>query len=162
MLDVSTTSLKDLLAYAIRSEMDSNKAYSDLVDRVSNPLLKEKFQWLAFEENKHKQVLIKLHEALFSGQTIQIPDKPSEELLKRIEIRPSSSLLDILYQAMESEKSAEEFYARLSDRMEKTQKRLLLYLSKVEHSHYVMLKSEYDAVQDFEDYAEKDIDKIVT
>jgi len=162
MLDVSTTSVKELLAYAIRSEMDSNKAYSDLADRVSNPLLKEKFQWLAFEENKHKQMLITLHGTLFSGQTIQIPDKPSEELLKRIEITPSSSLLDILYQAMDSEKSAEEFYARLAERMEPTQKKLLLYLSKVEHSHYVMLKSEYDAVQDFEDYAEKDIDKIIT
>jgi rubrerythrin len=162
MLDVSTTSVKDLLAYAIRSEMDSNKAYKDLADRVSNPLLKEKFQWLAFEENKHKQVLIRLHEALFSGQTIQIPDKPSTELLKRIDITPTSSLLDILFQAMESEKSAEVFYARLAERMEKTHKRLLQYLSKVEHSHYVMLKSEYDAVQDFEDYAEKDIDKIIT
>ena len=162
MLDVSTTSVKDLLAYAIRSEMDSNKAYKDLADRVSNPLLKEKFHWLAFEENKHKQVLIRLHEALFSGQTIQIPDKPSEELLKRIEITPTSSLVDLLFQAMESEKSAEEFYARLAERMEKAQKRLLQYLSKVEHSHYVMLKSEYDAVQDFEDYAEKDIDKIIT
>ncbi len=162
MLDVSTTSVKDLLAYAIRSEMDSNKAYKDLADRVSNPLLKEKFQWLAFEENKHKQVLIRLHEALFSGQTIQIPDKPSAELLKRIDITPTSSLLDILFQAMESEKSAEVFYARLAERMEKTHKRLLQYLSNVEHSHYVMLKSEYDAVQDFEDYAEKDIDKIIT
>ncbi|MDH4217740.1 MAG: ferritin family protein [Candidatus Aminicenantes bacterium] len=162
MLDVSTTSVKDLLAYAIRSEMDSNKAYKDLADRVSNPLLKEKFHWLAFEENKHKQVLIRLHEALFSGQTIQIPDKPSEELLKRIEITPTSSLVDLLFQAMESEKSAEEFYARLAERMENAQKRLLQYLSKVEHSHYVMLKSEYDAVQDFEDYAEKDIDKIIT
>jgi len=162
MLDVSTTSVKDLLAYAIRSEIDSNKAYNDLADRVTNPLLKEKFQWLAFEENKHKQVLIRLHEALFSGQTIQIPDKSSEELLKRIDITPTSSLVDLLFQAMESEKSAEEFYARLAERMENTQKRLLQYLSKVEHSHYVMLKSEYDAVQDFEDYAEKDIDKIIT
>ncbi len=162
MLDVSTTSVKDLLSYAIRSEMDSRKAYKDLADRVRNLLLKEKFQWLAFEENKHKQVLIRLHEALFSGQTIQIPDKPSEELLIRIDITPTSSLVDLLFQAMESEKSAEEFYARLAERMEKAQKRLLQYLSKVEHSHYVMLKSEYDAVQDFEDYAEKDIDKIIT
>jgi rubrerythrin len=162
MLDVSTTSVKELLSYAIRSEIDSNKAYSDLADRVSNPLLKEKFHWLAFEENKHKQILTQLHGALFTGQTIQIPDQPSEELLKRIEVKPSSSLLDILYQAMDSEKSAEEFYARLAERMEQAQKKLLLYLSKVEHSHYMMLKSEYDAVQDFEDYAEKDIDKIIT
>ncbi len=162
MLEISTASVKDLLGYAVRSEMDSNQAYNDLADRVSNPLLKEKFHWLAFEENKHKQILEKLHQALFPGDTFQVPDKPSEALFKKIIITPSSSLLDILVQAMESEKVAEDFYARLAERMERDQKRLLQYLSKVEHTHYLMLKAEYDAVQDFEDYAEKDIDKIVT
>jgi len=162
MLDVSTASVKDLLGYAIRSEMDSNKAYTDLSDRVSNPLLKEKFRWLAFEENKHKEILMKLHAALYLNQTIQIPEKASEELFKSIDVAPSSSLVDILLQAMESEKFAEDFYARLAERMEGSQKRLLQYLSKVEQSHYVMLKTEYDAVQDFADYAEQDIDKIVT
>jgi rubrerythrin len=162
MLDISTYSVKDLMGYAIRSEMDSNQVYSDLVDRVSNPLLKEKFRWLAFEENKHKEILMKLHQALFPQQTIHIPDKPSEELFKSINMAPSNSLLDILLQAMESEKYAEDFYANLAERVGDGQKRLLHYLSKVEHSHYLMLKTEYDAVQDFEDYAERDIDKIVT
>lgn len=162
MLDVSTASIKDLMGYAIRSEMDSNKAYTDLSDRVSNPLLKEKFRWLAFEENKHKEILLQLHKALFPNQTIQIPEKPSEELFISIDVRPSTSLVDILLQAMESEKFAEDFYARLADRVEGGQKKLLHYLSKVEQSHYFMLKTEYDAVQDFADYAEQDIDKIVT
>lgn len=162
MIEISSASMKDLLGYAVRSEIDSNQAYNDLADRVINPLLKEKFHWLAFEENKHKQILERLHGVLFPGETLQVPDKPSAELFKKIDVAPSSSLLDILLQAMESEKVAEDFYAKLSERLEKAQKRLLQYLSKVEHSHYLMLKAEYDAVQDFEDYAEKDIDKIVT
>jgi rubrerythrin len=162
MLDVSTASITGLLGYAIRSEIDSNEAYTKLSDRVSNLLLKEKFRWLAFEENKHKEILIKLHSALFPKKTVQIPEKPSGELFKSIEVTPSSSLVDILLQAMESEKIAEDFYGRLAERMENGQKRLLHYLSKVEHSHYIMLKTEYDAVQDFEDYAEQDVDKIVT
>jgi rubrerythrin len=162
MLDVSTASLKDLLGYAIRAEMDSNKAYTDLSERVSNPLLKEKFRWLAFEENKHKDILMKLHSALFPDQTIQIPEEPSEDLFKPVVVTPSSSLVDILLQAMDAEKYAEDFYAKLAERVVNGQQRLLRYLSKVEHSHYLMLKSEYDAVQDFEDYAEQDIDKIVT
>ncbi len=162
MLDVSTASLKDLLGYAIRAEMDSNKAYTDLSERVSNPLLKEKFRWLAFEENKHKDILMKLHSSLFPDQTIQIPDEPSEDLFKPVVVAPSSPLLDILLQAMDAEKFAEDFYAHLAERVVNGQQRLLRYLSKVEHSHYLMLKTEYDAVQDFEDYAEQDIDKIVT
>ena len=162
MIDVSTGSVKDLLGYSIRAEMDSNKVYSELADRVSNPLLKEKFRWLAFEENKHKEILMKLHTALFPNQAIQIPEDPSKDLFKPIDVAPSTSLTDILLQAMEAEKFAEDFYASLADRVEDGQKRLLHYLSKVEHSHYLMLKTEYDAVQDFEDYAEQDVDKIVT
>ena len=162
MIDIATSSLKDLMGYAIRSEMDSNEAYTKLSDRVSNPLLKEKFRWLAFEENKHKEILMKLHKALFPNQTVEIPDDPSAELFKSINVAPDFSLLDILLQAMESEKAAEDFYARLADRVENGKKQLLQYLSKVEHSHYLMVKTEYDAVQDFEDYAEQDVDKIVT
>jgi rubrerythrin len=162
MLDISTASLKELLGYSIRAEIDSNKMYSGLADRVSNPLLKEKFNWLSFEENKHKEILMKLHSALFPNQTIQIPEKPSQELFKPVDVAPSTSLIDILLQAMEAEKFAEDFYARLSDRVDESQKKLLHYLSKVEHSHYLMLKTEYDALQDFADYAEHDVDKIVT
>lgn len=162
MIDIATASVKDLMGYAIRSEIDSNEAYTKLSERVSNPLLKEKFRWLAFEENNHKEVLTKLHRALFPNQTLIIPDQPSAELFKSIDVAPSSSLLDILHQAMESEMAAEDFYAVLADRVENGKKRLLRYLSKVEHSHYMMLKTEYDAVQDFEDYAEQDVDKVVT
>jgi len=162
MLDIETTSIQELFGFAVRSEMDSNQAYRRLADRVANPLLKEKFLWLSFEEDKHRQILEKLFGALFPGETLRVPDQPIVELIKRIHITPSSSLLDILSQAMDSEKSAEEFYAGLAGRVEGGQKKWLLYLSKVEHSHFMMLKSEYDVVQDFEDYAEKDIDKIVT
>jgi len=162
MLDMTTASVKDLIGYAIRSEIDSNRAYSDLTEKVSNALLKEKFQWLAYEEKKHKEILEKLFNALFQDETLEVPDQPAEELLKRIEVTPSSSLVDILYQAMESEKSAENFYSHLAQRVNEPQKKILQYLSRVEHSHYMMLESEYNLAQDYEDYAEKDIDKIVT
>ena len=162
MLDVSTASVKELLGFAVRSEIDSNKTYSVLAQRVKNPLLKEKFQWLAYEENKHKEVLEKLFNALFQGETLVVPEQMATELIKHIEVTPSSGLVDILYQAMESEKSAENFYAELTKRVNEPQSKVLEYLSKVEHSHYMMLSSEYTLAQDFEDYAEKDIDKVIT
>ena len=162
MLEVSTVSVNKLLGIAIRAEMEANKTYSDMAERVSNPLLKEKFQWLAYEENKHKEILGKLYETLYQGDEPKIPDTTDEALLPSIHIGPSSSFADILHQAMESEKSAENFYVDLSKRFEDPQKKILTYFSKVEHSHYMMLQSEYALAQDFEDYAEKDIDKIVT
>jgi len=162
MLDISKASVEELLGIATRAEIDAHEIYSDIANSVSNSLLKEKFQMLAFEENKHREILEKLYEVLSQGEKIQIPDKTNEALLPSIHFTPSSSLVDILYQAMESEKSAEKFYTHLAERFENPQKKILEYLSKVEHSHYMMLKSEYILAQEFEDYAEKDIDKVVT
>jgi len=162
MIDISKASVEELLGIATRAEIDAHEIYSDIANSVSNSLLKEKFQMLAFEENKHREILEKLYEVLSQGEKIQIPDKTNEALLPSIHFTPSSSLVDILYQAMESEKSAEKFYTHLAERFENPQKKILEYLSKVEHSHYMMLKSEYILAQEFEDYAEKDIDKVVT
>lgn len=162
MTDIDQATVKELLGMAIRAEIDANKIYSDLASRVSNSLLKEKFQMLAFEEKKHWNILENLHKAILKNQDIQIPEKTDEALLPAIEMTPSSPLIDIIYQAMEAERSAEQFYLRLAEKVQETQKRILEYLSKVEHSHYMMLKSEYTLAQEFADYGEMDIDKVVT
>ena len=162
MLDISTAPAKELLATAVKAEIDANQTYSDIASNLSNSLLKEKFQWLAYEENKHKEILEKLFTTMNPGEEIPIPDTVDEDLLPSIHLTPTSSLVEILYQAMESEKSAENFYAALTSRVEEAQKKVLEYLSKVEHSHYMMLKSEYTLAQEFEDYAEKEIDKVIT
>lgn len=162
MIEDSQASVETLIGMAVRAEIGANKIYSHLADQVSNPLLKEKFTLLAFEESKHKTILEKLFAKLFPGEEIQIPDKTDEALLPSIQMSPSSPLVDILHQAMEAEKAAENFYLSLSGRVQKPQKEILEYLAKVEKSHYHMLHSEYILAQEFEDYAEKDIDKVVT
>ena len=162
MEDLSKQTVSELLGVAIRSEIDSNRIYKAWADKLSNPLLKEKFQWLANEEQKHKEILENLLKELHPDAELQIPNQVPEELMKRITITPSSTLADFLYQAMETEKSAETFYAKLAGRVEETKKKILNYLSSVEHSHYTMLKSEYTVALAFEDYAEKEIDKVIT
>ena len=162
MEDLSKQTVEELLGVAIRSEIDSNRIYKAWADRLSNPLLKEKFQWLAKEEQKHKEILENLYKELQGDTELHIPNQVPEELMKRITITPSSTLADFLYQAMETEKSAETFYAKLAGRVKETKKRILNYLSSVEHSHYTMLKSEYSLALAFEDYAEKEIDKVIT
>ena len=162
MKDLSKQTVGELLGVAVRSEIDSNRIYKAWGDKLSNPLLKEKFRWLANEEQKHKEILENLFKELHPGGELQIPDQVPEELIKRIAITPSSTLADFLYQAMETEKSAETFYAKLAGRVEETKKKILNYLSSVEHSHYMMLKSEYSLALAFEDYAEREIDKVIT
>lgn len=162
MMNLARTSLKSLLGLAIRAEIDSQKVYRRLSRRLKNPLLREKIGILAFEEKKHEKALKNLYAASFPKDKLIIPDKSEEKLLPSVVITPSSTLVDVLEQAMKAEKAAEIFYARLSRRVKGNKKGLLQYLSRVEKTHFLMLKSEYALALEFEDYAEKDIDKVIT
>lgn len=162
MTEFSQLSVRQLLEMASRAEMDANRIYSDLSNSLKNPLLKEKFQWLAFEERKHKESLEKLFHTLIGKEEMVIPDKVDETLLPAIDITPSSSLVEILYQAMKAEEAAGDFYLSLAQKVSNPQQKILKYLSHVEHSHYTMLKSEYLMAQEFEDYGESDTEKVVT
>jgi rubrerythrin len=162
MTNVAKAPIDKLLGYAMRAEIDSDRIYTEMSNRLKNPLLVQKFRILAFEEQKHKTVLENLFQSMFPGGTPEVPEKVDPKLLPAVIIRPSSDLVDILRQAMEAEKSAQAFYAGLAKRVELAKKKILDYLSKVEKSHYLMLRSEYAMAQQFADYGEKDIDKVTT
>ena len=162
MVSIERQPVKKLLGYAIRAEMDANKMYAKMAGRVKNSLLKEKFQVLALEEKKHKDILLRLFASLYGKAQPEIPKSVDARLLPAVVIKPSSSLADILGQAMNGEKSARDFYAALAKRVQEPNKKMLVYLSHVENSHYLMLRSEYTLALQFEDYAEKDVDKVVT
>jgi len=162
MADLSQLTVKELLGMASRAEIEANKTYAELADSVKNPLLKEKFQWLAFEENKHKESLSKLFHSLFREEHMEIPEKTDQGLLPSIHFTADSSLPDVLLQAMKAEKAAQEFYSGLARKVDNPQHRILNYLSHVEHSHHEMLRSEYTMALEFEDYGEQDIEKVVT
>jgi rubrerythrin len=162
MVSIAREPIKKLLGYAVRAEIDSRNIYAKLSGRVKNPLLKEKFQILAFEEKKHKDVLENLFDSLYHGDKLQVPASVDQRLLPSVHVKPSSGLVEILRQAMAAETSAQKFYASLAKRVRQTKKKVLEYLSKVERSHFLMLQSEYTLALEFEDYAEKDIDKVIT
>jgi len=161
-MNLSKFSMKKLLGMAARAEIDANKAYLKMSGKVNNPLLKEKFALLAYEEKKHEKLIRNMFKSMYKSEAIGIPKSVDPALLPAIVIKPSSSLTDILYQAMNAEQSAQNFYAGLARRVKAEKKRMLEYLSKVEKSHYMMLKSEFVMALNFEDYAEKDIDKVVS
>ncbi len=162
MVSIAREPVKRLLGYAVRAEIDSNRIYTRLSKQVKNALLKEKFFVLAREEKKHKKVLETLFANLYRGEKIEVPQAVDAELLPAVRVLPSSSLVDILYQAMKAEKSAQNFYLGLANKVKPPQRRILNYLSQVEKSHYFMLRSEYAMAQQYDDYGERDIDKVIT
>ncbi len=162
MMSIAGQSVKKLLGYAIRAEIDANRIYTKMADRVKNTLLKEKFLLLAFEEKKHREIILRLFASMWGAEKPEIPKAVDKRLLPAVSIKPSSGLVDVLGQTMEAEKSAREFYAFLAKKIQAPNRQMLMYLSKVENSHYLMLRSEYILALQFEDYAEKDVDKVIT
>lgn len=162
MISIARQSTKKLLGYALRAEIDANRIYARMADRVKNSLLKEKFLLLAFEEKKHRDIILRLYASMWAAEKPEIPKTVDERLLPAVTIKPSSDLADVLRQAMDAEKSAREFYAALAKKVQAPARQMLTYLSKVENGHYLMLRSEYVLALQFEDYAERDIDKVIT
>ncbi len=162
MTNISEISLRDLLGMAARAEVDSNKLYAGLRDRVLNAMLKERFEFLASQEAQHLRFIQQLHGSLFREDPLVMPERADPALLPSVVVRPESTLAEIIFQAMTSERMAADFYHKLSERVEDTPKKIVEYLGRAEEGHYNLLRAEHSMALWYEDYAEKPIDKVVT
>ncbi len=138
------------MGIAVRAEMDAAALYRGLTGRVKNEALRGKLEFLANEEDRHKALLERLFQDKYPGQTMRVPETgPPAKEIPSIE---TGSVIDLFTLAMGKEKEAEEFYQDAKARVEDpAAKRVLEYLSRVERSHYYMLKSEIDLLRIFPD-----------
>jgi rubrerythrin len=142
----------EVLAVAIRSEIEAADFYARLLARVKNVLLQQKLKFLVLEEKKHRKILERLHAQRFPDVPLKVPEKTVRPRPKT-ELDEKSSILDLFQAALEAEKAAETFY-RDAQRVIKDagSKKMLEYLSRVERSHYFLIKSEIDLLGRFPDY----------
>lgn len=142
----------EILAIAIRSEKEAADIYSRLNDKVKNKLLKKKLEFLIFEEKKHRQILERLFYQRFRDKELKEPDQSSLPPPKDY-LNEKGSVFDLFKIALEAEKASEDFYNRAQQRAEdQGTKKILEYLSRVERSHYFIIKSEIDLLEFFPDY----------
>jgi len=142
----------DILAVAIRAEIEAGKFYSSLHKKVRNEILKLKLKFLTSEEKKHRQILERLFSRRFPDKQLVIPEKSFLPPIK-ISVDEKPSVLDLFKFALKAEKLSEKFYKEAGEKAEeKEAKRILGYLSRVERSHYFMIKSEIDMLNKFPDY----------
>jgi rubrerythrin len=149
-------SVDKALSVAIQSEFAAEALYKALMKKVKNFVLKDKLKFLAAEEKKHEQILMKLFEKMFPGDT---PSKAEKTLMPKLQlaVKENASVPDLLEMAMEAEKISEEFYDELSQEVEdRTALEILQYLASIEHGHYFLLKGEYDLCMRDETYYDRD------
>jgi rubrerythrin len=142
----------EVLAVAIRSEIEAADFYSRMLARVKNILLQQKLEFLVLEEKKHRKILERLHSQRFPDVALRIPEKTARPRLKA-KLDGKSSILELFRAALEAEKLAETFYKDAQKVIRDAgSKKMLEYLSRVERSHYFLIKSEIDLLGRFPDY----------
>lgn len=149
--------VKETIEIAIKAEIDAAKNYRKAAERTNLFLLIDKFQFLVQAEEGHRRVLERLFEKKFPNENLSLPsseDMPYREF-REYEVTPTMPLHEIIEKAMDGEQRAVEFYTDLADMVDEAdEKSIARYLSAMEESHYHLLKSELEMIQNFELYDE--------
>ncbi len=154
IIDISIYNLKDLILTAMKSEIESENVYSKLADTVKNFMLRDKFQFLAGEEEKHRAFFEWLFKENFPGREIVLPEKTPVPLPKIKIDTENLPLSEIMQSAMRAEKATCDFYNGIADKFDKTPeiKKMLLYIASMEMGHYRILEVEKENAMRFEDF----------
>jgi len=142
----------EVLALGIRSEIDAAAFYGRIRARVKNVLLRQKLDFLIVEEKQHRKLLERIFSQRFGRQK---PVLPANSFLSKSVPSKADELTvkDLFGLALKAEKFSEEFYKDAAASSQDDDGRsLLTYLSRVERSHYFMIKSEIDLLAKFPDY----------
>lgn len=142
----------EIMAVAVRAEMDAAAIYNGLRGRVKNEVLLQKLQFLADEEMRHKAILERLFADKFPGETLRVPQADAGPA-ENVPVDEATSVMDLFKLAMKKEKQAEDYYKESKKSItDARSQKILDYLSRVERSHYFMLKSEIELLEKFPEY----------
>jgi rubrerythrin len=151
-MDLHNFKLDELLLVAIKSEEESKQFYKKLTKKTKNGLLQDKLEFLANEEEKHRQFVEDVYMNHFPDRDIKIPSI-SPVPLPVIEFKKDMPLSKLLYEAMTAEMAASDFYVSLAKKFEEGTKlhNTLLYFADMEKGHYKILETEKESMERFEE-----------
>ncbi|KYC51114.1 MAG: Rubrerythrin [Candidatus Methanofastidiosum methylothiophilum] len=147
-------STEDLILTSLKSEIDSRSAYLKIKDSVKNAVLRDKMDFLAKEEDRHKMFFESLYKKKYPNKVMKIPDKTPVPL-PEIKINDEKiQISDVLQQSMEAEMTAHDFYIGLSNRFKDEIDifSMLKYIADMEMGHYRLLEIEKENSLRFESY----------
>jgi len=146
----------EAISTAIKAEIEMRDLYKKFENKTKNSRLKAQFNYLAKEEEKHRELFQEVFSREFPGKELQLP---AESIVPTIEraLNEDMEPKELFQVAMESEQMAKNFYKVLTQYVkDEKAKALLNYLSNVEQNHYNMLKADYELLLEIPDYFEVD------
>lgn len=139
------TDYKAILKMAVRNEVEAYEFYKDAACKIKDPVLKDTFEELAGEEQKHK-LLLEGYLA-HDGQKMQFKQESDYKVAESIDAQPLTTDIafkDAIAIAMKKEQEAMDMYHGFAENSETAeQKQTFSELAKMEQGHKTRLEEIY-------------------
>lgn len=146
MSTVSCTSMDDVINFAIDREIKAMEFYQQCADRAKNPGIKQFFQEMVTEEQRHRDLLKDLNPAdLGEIKLPEVENLKISDYLIEVKFHEGLTYQEALTLAMKKEEKAHAFYAAWQTKCmhEKTAK-VFEMLAKEELKHKRKIETIYD------------------
>ena len=142
----------EILGVAIKSEIEAANLYRHMAGLVVNLDLQGRLHFLVQEEEKHRQILQEAYHRQFPEVELALPARSLVPTIQAA-IQEGAPVPELFRLAMEAERLSEEFYGDSAGRAaEENSRTILTYLSRMEHGHYELLRTEFEVIQRFPTY----------
>jgi rubrerythrin len=142
----------EAVQFAIQMEIDGKEYYQRASQKSDNRVGKELFEWLAAEEDKHRQRFEAIYNSIKSKKVwpeVDIQPRKGDilntffsESMRAVgpAVKPSSTELDTIAKAMEMEDKTHEYYkSHGEEAVYDAEKKLYTSLAAEERGHYLAL-----------------------
>jgi rubrerythrin len=135
----------EALSVAIYNEQSAFDFYTKLHDIIKNPSGKEKFEFLASDEKRHRELLEKHYTKITGGEEFHFD--PNKVKTIRVKIKDNATAYEALDIGIKAEKEAYEFYSRSAEGSKDPEaEKMFLMLAGEEDKHYNVLMAEKQAL----------------
>ena len=135
----------DALATAIYNEQSAFDFYTRLSEIIKNESGKEKFEFLAADEKRHRKLLEAHYKKTTGGK--EFPFDPAKMKTIKVEVRDNTTASEALDIGIKAEKEAYEFYSKSAEQTQDPDaEKMFLMLAEQEDRHFNLLTAEKQAL----------------
>ncbi|UCB52822.1 MAG: ferritin family protein [Candidatus Zixiibacteriota bacterium] len=135
----------EALGVAIYNEQSAFDFYTGLADVIKNQSGKKKFEFLASDEKRHRELLEAHYEKTTGGK--EFPFDSAMVKTIKVEVRDNTTAAEALDIGIKAEKEAYEFYSKSAEQTQDADaKKMFLMLAEQEDRHYNLLTAEKQAL----------------
>jgi len=142
--------IEEILGMAAATEIQGRRFYSNLSEKIQNPVVKRKIQTLADDEKRHLEMIESLSRKVLGHELQSPPTKGVPDIIKAIaalKIDDQTQVLQVLDLAIEAETIAAKFYQRgASLAADRKIREIFEELEREEDGHFNYLVSEKAAL----------------